>query len=115
MDHHRHLAVVRGNSSSHSRNSLQMNTIIDKLQEHLQPDQVANALYETMLDWKIASDRIRKLESGSKEWMRQLGKLTAYEKCLCKFFGVSMLQMQALLEQHFRSGESSESGDEPAG
>lgn len=75
-------------------------SIMDALEENLNPRSVSNALYELMVDWRacVMMSHMQSTKHGRKQYNK---KRAWIEQTLGRFFNKSDLDMRALLEQHF--------------
>lgn len=75
-------------------------TIMDVMEENLNPRSVSNALYELMVDWRACvmtaqatpTKHGRKKHNQKRKWL---------EQTLGRFFNRGDLEMRRLLEEHF--------------
>lgn len=74
-------------------------SIMDVVQENVNPVSVSNTLYEMMLDWRNCVVLIQEGACKSKHKMRH--KKSLIERYLSWFMGVDGKEMRALLHEHF--------------
>lgn len=75
-------------------------SIMDTIQENVNPVSVSNALYELMLDWRstVMMSQMAPNRSTRKKYNK---KRSWIEGALSRFLGQNVLETRRLLEQHF--------------
>ena len=75
-------------------------SIMDVMEESLDPRSVSNALYELMVDWRacVLLSQAQATKKGRQQWNK---KRSWIETTLGRFFNRGDLEMRALLEAHF--------------
>ena len=75
-------------------------SIMDVMEENLNPRSVSNALYELMVDWRacVMMSQMQPTKAGRKQYNR---KRSWIEQTLGRFFNKHDMEMRSLLEQHF--------------
>lgn len=74
-------------------------SIMDVVQENVNPVSVSNALYEIMLDWRSCAMMIQSGQADSKRRMRY--KMAIIERYMAWFLQVDGSEMRRLLRAHF--------------
>lgn len=75
-------------------------SLMDTVQEHLDPTSVSNALYEVMLDWREYSMRIKQARNRG-ERNDFASKRNVLEKVLSRFVNLPQHEVRNLLSEHF--------------
>ena len=74
-------------------------TIMDAVQENVNPVTVSNTIYEMMLDWRNCVILIQTGQAKSKSKLRHKKQLI--ERYLAWFMGTDGQEIRALLNKHF--------------
>lgn len=79
-----------------------MSTIVEKIQDHLDPSSAANGFHEVLLEWKKSDDALRDyIPRGAGRYQITQGERQAYEKVLSIFLGVSRNKVRQVLRDHY--------------
>lgn len=75
-------------------------SMMELIEESLDPRAISNAIYEMMVDWRgcVMMSHSATNKSNRKQWNRKRAWL---ETTLGRFFNRGDLEMRALLEKHF--------------
>lgn len=79
-------------------------SIMEVIQEHVNPTSVSNAIYEVMVDWRNHVLMAEQAATASQE-KRHTKKRGWTEQVLSRFLGVDQIQTRNLLNQHFFNGD----------
>lgn len=80
-----------------------MSTIVEKIQDHLDPSSAANGFHEVLLEWKKADDTLANyVPRGAGRYQIIQGERQAYEKVLSIFLGVSRNKVRQTLRDHYK-------------
>lgn len=75
-------------------------SIMDVMQENVNPVSVSNALYEMMIDWRSACLMLEMKPTGSAKVKLKIRR-QMLEKDLSRFFCIDPFEMRRLLNKHF--------------
>lgn len=79
-----------------------MSTIVEKIQDHLDPSSAANAFHEVMLLWKEADDAVSHPHQRPDRYNIRVGERQAYEKVLSIFLGVNRNRVRQTMREHYK-------------
>lgn len=78
-----------------------MASTIESVRDSLDPQTVANAIYEMMMKWHAAEMKLAGAEKGQRPVHQ--GKRQALEECLALFFNIPPREVRGLLRRHYRT------------